>query len=284
MRRVQWWLLGILAVVAGCQSEGPVIGGKNSPNKPIQIMVSLSPSTTEVASTASLYNMLRGRTKSCNYPATMSKLPVYADVKPDYEKLARLKPDAIVLDPSLYSAGDIQKLKDLGVEIIEIKASSLSEFKDSLYRFGARTGGESYISSYLDKVETAAETASAEPLEPKPKVAVIMAGQGSEHMIAGTKGFIGDIMKTAGGEIVGPDSAKWETLSAETLLQQNPDVIIFGGPADSFVKDPRFSSLKAIKAKTYGALNQDIVVRAGGRVDKFIEASHKILRTAVKGG
>jgi iron complex transport system substrate-binding protein len=282
MPRVQWWLLGIAALLAGCQPQAIVIGGKTNPKR-IQTLVSLSPNTTEVSSTAALYNILRGRTKSCNWPVNLAKLPVYGDVKPDYEKLARLKPDAIVLDPSLYSTTDIQKLKDLGIEVIEFKAGTLAEFKDSVFKFGARTGGESYLSTYIDKIEAAEGTSQADAITPTPKVAVIMAGKGSEHMVAGTKGFVGDIIRAAAAEPVGPDSGKWETVSAERLLQDNPDVILFAGEPTSFIKDPRFASLKAVKSGRFGALNQDVVLRAGSRVDKFIESAHKIIATAVRG-
>ncbi len=267
----------LAVLLVGCASVEPIEGGKEL-EKPVTKLISLSPSTTEIVTVASLYAALKGRTSACNYPkVTLERIPVVAGVKPDYDKIAQIKPDLALYDSSLYSEADIQKLKDLGIETLEMKSGSLDEFFDSCSRLGARTGSETPVASYLDKVNAAKTAAEADPVSPKPTVAVLMAGNGTEHMISGTEGFVADVVKVAGGQPVGPGGKKFVTLNVEELIQLNPDILLTAGPADKIVTDPRLRTLKAITNRRISALNQDVVVRAGSRVDKFIDYAHKAI-------
>jgi iron complex transport system substrate-binding protein len=231
---------------------------------------------------------LRGITSSDNYPANLN-VPVVASVKPDFEKIATIKPDLIVLDSSLYNQQDIEKLKGLGADTFVIDANTVDGLVDQLLKLGSALGSETNVSSYVDRIQAAQSAAKGNPFAHAPKVAVLMSGAGSgEHMIAGTKSFVADAVKVSGGIPIGPESDKFEKLSPEFLVGQNPDLIVVAattsGAAQQLASvkgDPRFGSVKAIKNDAVVPLNQDVVVRRGSRVDKLIDALHGQFAKAV---
>lgn len=295
MPRAIYALLLLPAILAtGCQNT-QVEGGLRR-TKVYTSVISLSPSVSEILANNAERRILKGGTASDNWPTGLN-LPVMASVKPEFEKIAAASPDLIVYDDSLYGADQVAKLKSLGVETFVIDAKTVNDFTDQLYRIGSLLGCETNMSSYIERIRTSQKSAEGSPITPAPKVAIMLAGGGgSEHMIYGTKGFIADVVRIAGGTMVGPESDRFEKVSSEFLVGQNPDMIVVGVPADkehaaiaagqlsAIQNDPRFASVKAVKAGLVVPINQDVMVRRGGRVEKLIDGLHQLFgKVASKG-
>lgn len=265
-------LAGLLLLSGGCGS--PNDAAFKRPKKLYGTVVSLSPGTTEIISMEFGSERLVGRTASCNFPASVEKIPIVTKgPKPDYEKLAEMKPDLIVYDPVLYNDQDVQKLKELGIDLFALKAGSLNEFEKSLYVFGSLTKSETNMSDYVTKIEGARGHANASNETAKPKVAVIMPGKGSEHSIAGLSSFQADLVRAAGGTPVGPAADRIVALNVESLIRDDPDIVVVAGDKkdrESVSADPRFQALKAVKGKRVFSFDPDIILRAGSRVDVAI--------------
>lgn len=272
-----------LLVAAGCNnSSQAIVGGKPRP-KEFRAVISLSPSATEVIAAMSKGDVLRGRTASCNYPALVQHIPVVAGVKPDYELIAKIKPDLIVYDKDLYSAADIAKLKEICPDHFSFEGETVDAFTTELSSLSAMLGGESNMSKYVDKIFQAKQLAQSSGPAKKPKVAMLMAGQGSEHMINGIDSFQADELRDSGGEPVGPKGKLFVSLSPEVLIQADPDFVITAGDPAGFLKDSRFKDLRAVKENHVFGINADIALRRGGRVDVFIQNVSNILAGRVHG-
>lgn len=264
-------LLLLCLAVVGCRDE-VVVGGKPAP-KVYKRVVSLSPNTSEILGWLPTIESFKGRTQSCNYPQSISSVPVVGSVKPNYEKLAEIQPDLILYDGSLYTDDDIAKLKQLpGVELFPMKVNTVDAYIDWLYRFGAKIGQETTVSEFVDKVVAARERAAGSPPNPRPRVLVLMGEPQLGYMAAGTKSFVADVVKCAGGDPLGPDSEKYEPANIESLLSMNPDAIVTGGDALAILKDPRLASVKAVRSKAVARIDPDVLYRTGQRVDRLIEA------------
>ena len=154
------------------------------------------------------------------------------------------------------------------------------------------------VAEYSDKVFNARKIAQSAPPNPRPKVAVMLTGGG--YMIGGTKGFLADCIRAAGGEPVGPESNKFEPANLEALISWNPDVIVVGAApenmvtdssgmtdddpteADAVLKDARLKPIKAIQKGAIAAINQDVLLRAGSRVDKLISNLYQFFQAMEK--
>ncbi|CAN5469254.1 N/A [soil metagenome] len=269
--------LALAVLLAGCTTTATPVGGQPRPKR-ITSVVSLSPSTTELVTTINYTGILKGRTASDNYPKSVETVPVVASVKPDYEQIKTISPGLIVYDASLYNAGDIQKIKELGFDTFAIDANTIDDYTTELYKLGSLLAGETSVSDYIDRVLSSRSSAMGDAPSPKPKVAVILPGSGGEHYIAGTKSFVADVVRASGGEPVGPDADKFVPLSPESIVGQAPDTIVIGAKADNaaaqvglILNDARLRSLPAIVNKRIIPIDEDVLARRGSRVDKLID-------------
>jgi iron complex transport system substrate-binding protein len=270
-------LVLILLGVTACKQEQN-FGGKN-PTKVYGSVISLSPGTTEIIGNLALEgSVLVGRTQACNYPPHVTDVPVVCSDKPDYEKIAKIQPDLIVLDATLFSPAEIEKLKQVAprADFRILDAKTVDQFIDFIYRLGSDLQSSSRFSEYADKVYAKSRVARTNPPEPKPKVAVLIGG-GGEYWAAGTEGFLADTIRGGGGIPVGPKSVKFERVNVETLVAENPDVIMTGKDKDQIEKDPRLASISAIKSKSVYNFDPDILLREGTRVDMLLDKMNSVI-------
>jgi iron complex transport system substrate-binding protein len=107
-------------------------------------------------------------------------------------------------------------------------------------------------------------------------------------MSAGNNSFINDVIVKAGGEnIFGEESQQYPTVSSETIVQKNPDVIIlptnmaqtdeapFYGSVDTVKARPGWSSISAIQNNRVIIVNGDLFAEAGPRIADQVEAAAK---------
>lgn len=273
MRRPVRLLAALLLAVAflpGCRNEGPVIGGKQRP-KVYSAIVSLSPSSTELIGVSQSLPKLVGRTGSDDWPPSVGRVPIVAQVKPDYELIAKIKPDLIVLDSDLYSPSDMERIKGLKADVIDINPKTLEEYKLMMFQLGTALGQESYISGYWDRIYRNLVSAKSVLGGKELSVALLIPATQGEHMIAGTGTFQASEIASVGAKPVGPNSAKFETLNPEMLIKEDPDYIMTAGDPTPIFKDPRFAHLKAVTKQHIFGLVDSIALRAGARVDVFIQ-------------
>ncbi len=278
MKSMRKQLLGsvvlALLVLVGC--KGPQSAGGKPRLKVYHSIISLSPSTTELASLTGV--PIVGRTKACDYPPNVQKVDIVADLKPNYELIATIKPDLVIMDRDLYSVADQQKLKDLGADVQVFGSDTVEGHIKDMYTLANLMAGESAVNEYVIKLRKNISASEGEkPAKRELKAVMVIPDTGGHHMIAGTKSFQGDVVRIIGATLVGPDSNKFESLNPEFLMAQNPDWIIVAGATSDFLADKRFSNLTAVKNLKLFGLNQDICIRRGCRVDQFIYNGHKLL-------
>ncbi len=280
--------LGIAATLlvaisgAGCGSPGATINPNVLKNPP-KTWISLSPGTSEFMSV--LNSHLIGRTASDDFPVSIKSLPIVANVKPDYEMIAKLKPDLIVLDPSLYNAGDLAKLKQLNVPMIQVTGDSVHQFIKSLYALGAATQSETNINDYVEFIRQERAAAEGDPFSQPHNVALLMVSPDSNPMIAETGSFYDDLIRCAAGNPVGPTGNQFVTIDPEALMKLNPDIIVVAAPGGNYnvlLKDPRFAGLAAVKDKHVIGIDPDLVLRRGDRVNTAIKELHQAMGSLLR--
>ncbi len=302
-------LLGAFLIV-GC-SEQPLIGGEKRTFEYVGVF-SLSPSTTEVAGSLQLTHKFLGRTESCNYPSFLASKPVVTSgTKPDFETIMALKATTLagfkkeeeafrkqhpgakvnveprflaIYDAAVLSEADVAKFKELGIETMPAKVSTIEDLKAFIYDLMGKVGAETAGSQYVDSIESAREVALAAAPKEKHRTAVLMDFGGAEYMIAGLGTFQADEVRAAGGEPVGPSDPKFVQANIEELIKLNPQVIFTNGISARVLKDARLASLDAIKNKRVWDINPDALLRAGGRVPETIKAYSSLYQAMAKTG
>lgn len=290
MRAALSLLIPVAVVLAGCGAKAQPVGGQLRTAPPSSV-VSLSPSTTEIVATCFDARQLVGRTSSDNFPSNISAVKVVADVKPDFEAIKALSPGLVMYDGDLYNDADIKRLESMGLKTLAIKAKTIVDFEKELLTLTEPLGSETNCSSYVDRIEVARNNAAGGKLPNPPKIAVALGGGGAGNLyVAGTGSFVADVVKTVGGEPTGPSADKFASMSSEALVAAAPDIIVLATNKEhaaqdvaAIKNDARLRTLPAVQKNKIIAINQDIVVRRGGRVDTFIkELSHGVSLTAQK--
>jgi ABC-type Fe3+-hydroxamate transport system substrate-binding protein len=279
--RVRNFLLTFMLIFAlvGCGEEKVTFGGKpRTKEEYYRTFVSLSPSTTELFSKANLPS-LAGRTSSCNFPEVVLGARVVGGVKPDYEALAEVKPDLVLMDKALYSDAEIQKVETTTkARTLVMDVNTVEQLIEFLYEMGSAMAAETPMSDYADKIFTAREVATKAAGDKMPRTLILMPDSTGGYMIAGKNCFTADMVRASGADVQGPEDKKFVAANLEKIVDWNPDKIIVAGSADVVLKDARLASVPAVKNRKVAAMNPDTLLRAGSRVDLVIGRLSVFLR------
>jgi iron complex transport system substrate-binding protein len=273
MKRVLFALFAALCAVillSGC-TKIKTMGGEEAKVKYKRI-VSLSPSSSEIAALIPFCEVI-GKTAACDWPPTLKGVVVMKGVKPDYETIIKMGPDAIFYDSTIIPKADLAKFETAGIPLVDTDGGpKLEDFERALRELGPYTHGEYVLSTYIDQIWRSVAQANVSAMDPKPKVAVVLPSAGNgEHMIAGLDTFAAMVVNNSGGEFVGPSGRMYVPLNAEEFIKMNPDVIIVAGETQSVVGDPRFKTMTAIQKKRISGYAPGVLLRKGQRVNLAIK-------------
>lgn len=170
------------------------------------------------------------------------------------EKIAETDPD-IIIGLIGWSEEDIQKLAELGIAIYIVDTNTIDEVYTEIMNMGKITGKESEAEELAEnlrnEVEAIVSKTASIAVGERPKVFYEV--WNDPLMSAGADTFINELIEYAGGiNIVAAAGLKgWPEFSVESLIQEDPDLIIapmsmaFEGP-DVILSDTRFAGMQAI--------------------------------------
>ena len=194
-------------------------------------IVSTAPSITEALFALGLGSQVVGVSRFCDFPPEVQKLPkVGTYIKPDPEAIARLAPDLVILQGNPIELTN--RLDALHIAFVEVPHGTLADVFTGI-QIIAKAGGAperaagliSQIQSGLDSIQAKAKAV------PSPRVMVIMArrqGMLSDLIAIGPDNYVNQILQVAGGinVLAKPGLPQYPRISLETVLRENPDVIL----------------------------------------------------------
>jgi iron complex transport system substrate-binding protein len=242
-----------------------------------QKIVSLSPSNTEILFTLGAGERVVGVTSYCDYPEAAKKIEQVGDFEgPNMELIMKVQPDVVL-------AGYIQEelvknLEDMGIPVIVTEAESFEAIYQSISLIGKVTGTD----AEAEKITTEMKSKIAEieaKTKDKEKPTVFYLVWKDPLMTAGSKTFIDDVIKAAGGINIAEKADGWAKYSAEELIKDNPEILVAalhstdkGMTKEDLSKNQIFSKLECVKkGKVYVMSDDNIISRPGPRIVKAIE-------------
>lgn len=223
-RNTAWLLLlGGLAAL-GCGSE-PAPPPAAAP-EPERIVV-MAPSAAEILHALGLLDRVVGVGDFVQWPPELAGLPrLGAYDTPSQEQVLALRTDLLLVTGSKAGQASYQRLRDLGVEVMELETSTYESVLASLRQVGERLGRaeragevEREIRSRMDGIRRRAAGA------PRPRVLFVV-GQNPLY-VAGPGSHVDEMIRTAGGVNVASDAlSPYQLVSLEAMLDRQPEVII----------------------------------------------------------
>lgn len=277
MRSTSLATAAALVLVAGCGSSKLPEYGKKAPVVYKRI-VSMSPSASEICG-AAFSRILIGRTAACNSPGGIKAVPVMTNgTEPDLDKIKAAKPDCIVYDRDELDTKSAEMIEGTGIPVFKFGGDSIDEFVDSIYAFGRVSGSEELGSKYVDKILLERAVAIAERPGAPVKIAVIRQDNFNQKWIAGTDGFVADVLTVSGGRPIGPVGKGWTQWDPAWLASQNPQILIVAGPLTGISDNAVIAGTSAVTRERVFQVDADLPTRRGSRVDRFIKLCASLIK------
>jgi iron complex transport system substrate-binding protein len=254
-------------------------------NSTPQRIISLAPANTEILFALGLGDKIVGITDYCNYPAEAQNVSrVGGFSTPDIEKIIALEPDVVFAAP-IHEAKIIPQLESLGITVIAIAPTTINETYDAIELVGNVTGvqgaTDTLVKNMTARIDAVTNLVDNFSDEERPNVFYIV--WHDPLMSAGHDTLQGQLIELAGGKNMFADLSGYPTVSLETLLDREPDIIIAGTSMGSGADAPlqwaqdelRLEGTAAYKEGKIFSINTDITGRFGPRI---VDALEEMLR------
>ena len=291
-------LLILAAVPASAETGAPDIAGTSPEWQPVTVtddfgttvtinteprrIVSLAPANTEILFALGLGDRVVGVTDYCNYPAEATEKPKvggYATV--NIEQVITARPDLVV---AAYGNTEetIERMRGLGLTVVALKPDSVDGTLRDIRLVGKATGAEKEAASLAGGIEDRIEAVREKMADATEKPGVVHVMWYEPVWVSGNNTFQDEMIRLAGGENTFSDVEGWQVVDMERIITADPDVILvnsgtgMGGEGEdliyqSFMKEPRFQNLKAVKEGRVHIVESDTMDRGGPRIADALE-------------
>lgn len=253
-------------------------------------IISLSPSTTETLFLLGLGERVVGVTRFCAYPPeAREKQNIGGYFDPNYEAIASLSPDVVILLPEQERVRDF--LDELGIRHFTVNNKTVSDILGAIETIGSRCGAGDEARGVIAGIEARMQrirSMTAGLVKPRVLVAVertVESGSLRDVYVAGAGTHYDELIRAAGGvNAYGGRAPEYPLLGVEGIIHCNPDVIIDiqplleSGGADAASAVREWETVSAVNAVKNGR----VFVLAGGYAvvpgPRFIELLEEMAR------
>jgi iron complex transport system substrate-binding protein len=245
-------------------------------------IVSLAPNVTETLFALGLGERVVGVSEACDYPPAAVKKPrVGGFARPSVERVLSVKPDLVIA--SRGNPPDVlRQIERIGVPVYGADPETIDAVIALARILGRLTGDAdagAALARDLSRRVKAIEAASAQlTTDERPRVLIVISDE--PLFVAGSKTFIDDLIRAAGGRNAASEYPGFPRLGQEPAAMLRPDVIVTTVPGKQAVEDIARSSLSTSPAVEHARVYQldaDIVTRPGPRLVDALGQLHALL-------
>lgn len=259
---------------------------------PPQRIIAASPVVSDILYGIGAFDHVVAVTEYCVYPPEAAKLPkVGGWSTPSIERIASFRPDLVVFSeaqaPFLKSP-----LQQLGIRTAMARGDTIQDAYTAIAELGKATGHEQQAAELAARTRDALDVVRTRAAGlPHPSVLVVVdrtPGTLREMYAARQASFLAELVKIAGGTVVaGPSGAGYGKISAETVLTENPDIILDlmtsngnGGP-DPAAAWHEMPELKAVRNGNVHVIRDEFVPHDSQMIAKTAALFARVLHPEV---
>ena len=201
------------------------------------------------------------------------------------EKVIALKPDLVLIDASTGPKSAIEAIRSAGIKVIQTPESwSLADLPIKVRAVGDAIGAQDQAE---DLVQQLNQSLRVSTVKNSPRVAFLyLRGTSSVYLIGGAGSGADSMLDAIGAIDVGAQSLDrpFNTLTAESLAELNPDVILVMskglesvGGVQGLLKLPGVAQTKAGKNSAVIDVDDSLLLSFGPRTPSLVEALAKAL-------
>ncbi len=248
------------------------------PTTPPQRIISLLPNTSEILGALQLQGRVIAVDYYTTYPADLASLPKVSGSNGKYniEQIVALKPD-LVLSYGGETKGYDQQLENLGLHIVDLPLSNLSQTLQEILLVGRLTSTENTARTVVNQLQQRIQqikVAVAGTTAPKVLLEVDDSVPGKPYVFGG--GSFGDeLLQDANGvNIFHDDSSNggYPQVTDEAIISANPQFVIltedpaFGGNPALVYKRSNWNGIAALTLHQVYRINVNIIQHPSQRL------------------
>jgi iron complex transport system substrate-binding protein len=244
----------------------------------IERIVSLAPSLTETIYALGLQDRLVGDTDYCDYPPdAVKKAKVGGAINPNFEKIAALHPDIVLVTKSINRLDTVRALDTLGIPSYATDPHTVDEIVSSTEKLasvlGAPDTGKSLGEDMVRRL-TILQT-KLKAVQPSRVLFIVW----TEPLISiGKDTFIADALHRAGAISIVDSSKDWPQTNLEEVVRLQPEYLVFASShSENAARDfealagrPGWRILEAVQNRRFAVISE-AVNRPAPRIVSAIE-------------
>jgi len=201
------------------------------------------------------------------------------------EKVIAMKPDLVLIDASTGPKAAIETIKSAGITVIETPESwSLKDLPIKVRAVGRAIGAQNQAEELVKQLN---QSLVASAVKNSPRVAFLyLRGTSSVYLIGGAGSGADSLLAAIGAIDVGAQTLDrpFNTLTAESLAELNPDVILVMskglqsvGGIDGLLKLPGVAQTRAGKNSAVIDVDDSLLLSFGPRTPSLVDALAKAI-------
>jgi iron complex transport system substrate-binding protein len=241
---------------------------------PARRVVSLNPSLTAIILALGARDSLVGVDDfSARQQSDAKGIPTVGGLfNPSLESVVALRPDLVVLVPSVEQRDFRRRLEALGIRVSVFANIRLAEVLENIARLGSLVGREAQARARLHAVTEARKSIERETAgRHRPRTVLIL--QREPIFIVGSGSFIDEMLRSAGGDNLGSEfDEAYPRVAAEWLVAAAPEVLIDFSPEAlaGVAYWERWPSLPAVQNGRVLAIEPEQVTLPGPYLDRAL--------------
>ena len=257
----------------------------STPALTVSRVVVLANGVAEIIQSLNAQSVIVGRDISSTEDS-LSDIPIVTSghqVLP--EKVIALKPDLVLIDASTGPKSAIEAIRSAGIKVIQTPESwSLADLPIKVRAVGDAIGAQDQAE---DLVQQLNQSMRVSTVMNSPRVAFLyLRGTSSVYLIGGAGSGADSMLDAIGAIDIGAQSLDrpFNTLTAESLAELNPDVILVMskglesvGGVQGLLKLPGVGQTKAGKNSAVIDVDDSLLLSFGPRTPSLVEALAKAL-------
>lgn len=235
-------------------------------------IVSLTPSTTEALFAIGAGDRVVGRSRYCDYPPEVTKLPqIGGYVDPSYEAILALRPDLVTGARGPAGAALTERLEARGITTFFPKTESFAEIDAMILGIGERTGRAAEAKAKVEALD-ARVIAIEKAVAGAPRVRVLLVFGLQPLSVAGPSSFADEMIRRAGGTNAVTEGGGYPTLGIERVHSLDPDVVVNAAIAEAHGNErigkdtPGWAKVRAVVTNRVVSVTDESVLRPGPRI------------------
>jgi len=249
-------------------------------------IVVMMPADCEILCALGCEDLLVGRGTYCNYPSSISDVPVVeSGAETNLEQIISLSPQFVLMSDMAHSVEQVEALENAGIQVVVSAANDLEGVYTAIRMIGTLVSKTAEAEALIGDMQQTFDDIAAKSENTGKTIYFESSPLQWGLWAAGSGTFMDELASICGLNNIFSDVTSWVEVSEEQVLERNPDYIVtttmyFGEgplPVEEIMGRAGWENISAVASGNVFNADNDEITRPGPRLkDAAIALYHFI--------